>query len=677
MNHIRLREFLEESPFAAYVETCWNSDHYEEFPIATGLTGCDPGGVNSQLVFYHVYTEKLKLRSAIPGRAARLALWLAGLVREDGLCRTNDGVTDHPAYASTMGDALGTALFHAELIGLNGENRKTVMDALTRLAERHPRLRFPEGAQGKTQQLRFELRVYYWMAQLSDDPVWKERFEILLANGLRNYVTPAAIDGPLLQPSLNPDWTWNYVCTGGITDQHSTNTHTPAYYCTEPNGFMFVYLHALRNSFSERRKELDDFCRNYIAGLLRNLSRGGHLASDLDGYGIHRAWYGPVLVEGLPLESAMVAAELGETALAGYCRWYIDRYIEFVKSRPTYAESGLPEAQPFGQKINIEAQFSQLATARFYASIARALAEFGEVEEIPTIEPPFFGSYAWEAQWLRISTPAYETSFAGHTCLRNIPVVPRYGDPNLGTLIGGAPLATLFGKKELFYAASFPAASLWHVEVDDHNGRRFVSCSTSPEDHTAMTVRSSTGEMLTASDFDPYDPPCNFFLGNADCLEAVWERRERQYKIDFHVHNRYYADRIELEFGMRHMAGHYCDKVTFVVPIPLVNAEFSEDGNTFLPLEQLTALPAVIRWGEQEKCLIRDLRISGGDSDRLEVKALALPQTPGNPGGVNAFSPHPTLQLRFEVTPGVMTQMHRLRCTLVFGETRSSSSPES
>ena len=68
MNQIRLREFLEESPFAAYIETCWNSDHYEEFPIASGLTGCDPGGVNSQMLFYHVYTEKLKLRSAIPGR---------------------------------------------------------------------------------------------------------------------------------------------------------------------------------------------------------------------------------------------------------------------------------------------------------------------------------------------------------------------------------------------------------------------------------------------------------------------------------------------------------------------------------------------------------------------------------------------------------------------------------
>lgn len=666
MKRVDLLRFLEESPFADYLETCRNGGHYEEFPIASGLTGCDPGGVNAQVLLYLVYAEKLKLRGVVPGRAAKLAVWLSGLVREDGLCRTGDGITDHPAYASTVGDALGTAVRYADVIGLSEPERGTVLAALVRMAERHPRLRFPEGAQGKTQQLRFELRVYYWMALLSGDPVWKERFETLLANGLRNYVTPAAIDGPLIQPSLNPDWTWNYVGGGGLTDQHSTNTHTPAYYCTEPNGFMFVYLHALRNDVFGRRPELDAFCRNYIAGLLRNLGRGGHLASDLDGYGIHRAWYGPVLVEGLPLESAALAAELGEPVLAGYCRWYVDRYVDFVRSRPTYAESGLPEGQPFGQKINIEAQFSQLASARFYASIARALVEFGEVDRLESIEPPFFGSYAWEAAGLRVSTPVYETSFAGHTCLRNIPVVPRYGDPNLGTLIGGAPLATLFSDGELLYAASFPVSSLWHIEVDDHNGRRFVSCSTSPEDDSVLTVRSSEGDILSAADFDPYDPPCNLFPGPDGCLEACWQRNERRNKLEFHVHNRYYADRIELEFGMRHMAGHYCDRVTFVLPVPLLNAEFSADGATFRPLAGIDALPASLRWGGRRKCVVRDIRLSEHDGDRLEVKAVPLPETPGNPGGVNAFSPHPTMQLRFEVTPGTMTRMHRLRCTLVF-----------
>ena len=44
----------------------------------------------------------------------------------------------------------------------------------------------------------------------------------------------------------------------------------------------------------------DSFTATLIAGLLRNLGRVGNLASDLDGYGIHRAWFGPALVEGIP-----------------------------------------------------------------------------------------------------------------------------------------------------------------------------------------------------------------------------------------------------------------------------------------------------------------------------------------------------------------------------------------
>ena len=114
MKRVDLLRFLEESPFADYLETCRNGDHYEEFPIASGLTGCDPGGVNAQVLLYLVYAEKLKLRGVVPGRAAKLAVWLSGLVREDGLCRTGDGITDHPAYASTVGDALGTAVRYAD-----------------------------------------------------------------------------------------------------------------------------------------------------------------------------------------------------------------------------------------------------------------------------------------------------------------------------------------------------------------------------------------------------------------------------------------------------------------------------------------------------------------------------------------------------------------------------------
>ena len=268
-----LRRFLEESPFPDYLERCWNGRYYLNFPVESGKSTYDPGGVCAHVLYYLVYTGVLGISRVPRGRAAQLAEWLATQVREDGYCLTEDGFTDHPAYASTLGDALGAALFHAGKIGLAGEAKARVLAALTRLAERHPRIRFPEGAQGKTQQLRFELRIYYWMMLFSADPVWKERFELALERGIHRYTHPAAVDGPLLQPSLNPDWTWNYVCTGGLTDQHATNTHTPAYYCTEPNGFMFIYLHALRNKVFERRADLDRLCRNYIAGLLRNALR--------------------------------------------------------------------------------------------------------------------------------------------------------------------------------------------------------------------------------------------------------------------------------------------------------------------------------------------------------------------------------------------------------------------
>ena len=376
-----------------------------------------------------------------------------------------------------------------------------------------------------------------------------------------------------------------------------------------------------------------------------------------------------MLVEGIPLEAAALAEVLGLPELAGYCRWYVDRYMEFVKRRPTYAGSGLPEAQPYGHKINIEAQFSQLASARFYGSIARALAEFGEVDAIAPVEPPAYGSFAWEAGWLRISTPEYETSFAGHTCLRNIPVVPCYGDPNLGTLIGGAPLATLFSKNELLYAASFPAASLWHIELDDHNGRRFLSCSTSPEDDTSVTVRRSPdGAMLDSTAFDPYDAPCNLFLKDGEFLELNWQRRDRANRFDFYVHNRYHADRIELDFGLKGMAGHYCDRVTFVLPIPDETAEFQDASGEFHPLAELSGLPEAIRWRRGNRtCLIDTLELTGASGGaKLAVAVRKLPADPGMPGGVNSFSPYSTSQVRFEVTPATDSRIWRLRCRLNF-----------
>ena len=105
-----LRNFLEESPFHEFLESCWNGSYYLNFPVSSGNPAYDPGGVCAHALYYLVYAEKLGLKQVRPGRAAQLAAWLATQVREDGYCLTDNGFTDHPAYASTLGDALGTSL---------------------------------------------------------------------------------------------------------------------------------------------------------------------------------------------------------------------------------------------------------------------------------------------------------------------------------------------------------------------------------------------------------------------------------------------------------------------------------------------------------------------------------------------------------------------------------------
>ncbi len=671
MIHYSLSDFIGQSPFAGYLDSCWNGQYYLNFPAAENNPAYDAGGVIAHALFYHIYSEKLRLKGHVPGRAARIAAWLAAQVREDGYTATADGFSDHPAFNSTVADALGSAAFYARDIGMDDQTRATVVAAFMRIYERNPRIRYPEGAHGKTQQLRFELRVYYWAWLLTGDEALRERFFKAFDKGVHAYTHPVAVDGPILQPSMNPDWTWNYVCTGGITDEHATNTHTPAYYCTEANGFLFVYLHGLRHGTIQRNDQYDWFCRNYIMGLVRNLSRAGHLSSDLDGYGIHRAWYSPVLIEGIPLEAAAAAEVLGmETQWSAWLRWYVDAYVDFVKRSNTFAASGLPPAQPYGHKIGIEAQFSQLAGTRFYGSIARALAEFDGINELPFSEPPPYASYAWKTQWLRVSTPVYETSFAGYTCLRNIPVVPCYGDPHLGTLIGGAPVSTLYAGNELLYAASFPVAGLWHIEVQDHNGRTLVSCATCPEDECATTVRHSSGDLLQESSFDPYAPPCVMPIGNGEYVESAWTRRERKFNLEFYVRNRYCPNHLEIDWGMTGKAGHYYDKISFCLPLPADTAEYqTEKDGKWLPLNAVTPeqLPVALRWKNgNASCTVGLTPGSGFDPGKTACRVVKIASDDGMPGGRNSFCPFPLVQVRLEITPAVTASIWRLKTRLSF-----------
>lgn len=63
-----LRNFLEESPFHEFLESCWNGSYYLNFPVSSGNPAYDPGGVCAHALYYLVYAEKLGLKQVRPGR---------------------------------------------------------------------------------------------------------------------------------------------------------------------------------------------------------------------------------------------------------------------------------------------------------------------------------------------------------------------------------------------------------------------------------------------------------------------------------------------------------------------------------------------------------------------------------------------------------------------------------
>ncbi len=667
MKHLAIKEFIEQSSFVGYLESCWNGTYYLKFPVNESNNGYDPCGINTHILFYLVYTEVQQMDCAVPGRAAKLAVWLADQIDENGLTREENGTsTDHPAANSTVADAIGIAAWYAKDIGISGKARQKVVSALLRMVELNYRIRYPEGCAGKSQQLRFELRVYYWAWLLTGSEIYKQRFFELFDNGIERYTNPAAIDGALQQPSMRPDWTWNYVCSSGDVD-YATSTHTPAYYCTEANGFLFVYMHGLKNGFIKRNPRYDRFCKKYLQGLMRNLSRAGHLCSDLDGYGIHRAWFGPVLIESVPCEAAQAASILGLPELGKWLRWYIDRYIDYVMRDKDYPFSGLPGAMPYGHKIGIEAQFSKLAEARFYGTLVRGIAEF-DIEKLNPVCPPAFASYAWCAKWLRISTPVYETSFSGATSLRNVPVVKNFGDPNLGTLIGGAPVTTLFAGNSLMYAASFPLASLWHIEVKDHNGRTFQSAAASFNDETSFCVRHSAGDMLAEALFEPYSEPVMLTLKNDEYIESLWTRQERKDNLAYAVKMKYSIAYIETEWLAQSHAGHYVDKISFCIPIPDMDAEWRDETvGEWCKLDAVTLdkWPVALRWSVNGKTVTITLN-APPDNRGCACRIVLLPDEDGMPGGKNAFCPYRIKQVRLELTPTTGQSVWRMKNSISF-----------
>lgn len=651
-----IRDFLVNAPFLGTLAACWRSECRYEDPV-TGLPAST--GISHHLLTYHTY---LALLGEEPvglhrERAEILAQGLADIVTPDGVLVEPDGIVNHhPASACHVADALGTFCHYGSQVGWDSSVIKQARLALGRIVDFHPIVREPNGILGRTQQMRFELRAYYWAWRVTGEPRYQAACLRLWENGIRAYQNPMAADGAFCQPSLHPDWTWNYACGAGTTTEYATNTHTPVYYATEPQGFLFVYLHGLREGVFERTAEWDNFARRFVLGLTRNLSRNGHTNCDVDGYGIHRAWFSGCLVESAPVEAAAAAGLMGLPSEAGeYFRWYVDRYLDFVRNSAGYRDSGLPEQFPYGQNITIEKQFTPLIGSRLYAYLARALYEY-QLDTIPATEPAAVFSYAWWHNWVRVSTPVYETSFVGTTSLRNIPKAPGFGDANLGCIHGGSPFTNLFVGRELMYATSNDPAGLWQVELTDINGRIHTSSLSSFVDQTALALVEPGGRLLTRESFASHADPCEGELSATTPLRLAWSKELPEPKLRFFVHHEFLADCLEFTWGVQFPRGHFVAKIAFICAVPTA---------MYAPSPDTEEWPGELSWSSGAASVLARISEVDAPGERWFVERT-LPLDYGSPGGENSFCPFPLTQLRFELRPASNVDRVSMKMALEF-----------
>jgi hypothetical protein len=602
---------------------------------------------------YHLYSALMGLPGPHSERCALLMDRLADMVTEHGAVRFLDEVTEHPAHCCFTAEALGLAFHYGPRIGLSEELRNKAAAALARIVTQNPRIRHPTGTSGRTQQMRFESQAYYWQWRCTGQEIDRERCMILLNNVVDRYVHPFAYEGGFTPPAVHPDWTWNYASCSGTTTEFATNTHTPVYYLGEPAGFLFVYLHGLKTGMLSRNREWDEFARGYIGGLFRNYSRAGHMASDVDGYGIHRAWYGALLTEVAPYDAAAACTLLDlSQEWSAWFNWYCDRHNDFLERCHTFSENGLPSQFPYGHRINIEKGFNVFGGAKFFAQLARSCFEYAEAKAPAPAEPPAFCDHAWWHHWLRVSTPAYETSTVATTSLRNIPMVKSFGDPHLGCLHGGSPLANLMVGNRLMYATSNCHDGLWHIEVADVNGKIHRSSGTSFEDNVFFAATDGEGTIRTAEQIPDYTVPVPQLLAKKPC-QTIWRKSVLPEQIQFWSRHDFREADFSFEWGYRARAGFYIASAAFNLPIPAnMSPEIkwgTEEWVKALPGTRQEGIPSAVRWTDGQSSVEVRLVPTRVMPSGAFTLCTAIPTTPGNPGGENSFCPYPLLSLRVTI----------------------------
>ena len=216
----------------------------------------------------------------------------------------------------------------------------------------------------------------------------------------------------------------------------------------------------------------------------------------------------------------------------------------------------------------------------------------------------------------------------------------------MGCIHGGAPLATLFVGDRLMYATSNDPAGLWHVELQDFNGQIFRSASTSFQDETAMTVKSSDGMMLSRDCFDNLSEPLNLPIG-AEATEMQWAKNLAPSGIRFFVHNAYGPQSFSSKWGASFPAGLFVQSAAFLIAIPASMAPEILLRGEWRPLAedwQESGWPEAVRWSDGHATVEAGISKCPG---RFSVAPVEIKER--SPGGENSFCPFPLWQLRLDV----------------------------
>ena len=641
--------FLGNEPWTRFLDSCWGEERGYLDPISHEPT------INTvtilKLSLYHLYCALLGLPGPHVVRCEVLLGQVIRSVTEHGALRFLNETTEHPAQCCFAAEALGAAAFYGEKIGLSPDSRKNAAAALHRIVTRNSRIRPPAGLAGRTQQLRFEALAYYWNWRVTGAPDDRKNFLELFDCGVARYTHAYAYEGGHTPPAIHPDWTWNYAAHSGTTTEFATNTHTPVYYIGEQTGFLFAYLHGLKSGILDRRPAWDHFAHGYIGGLFRNYSRAGHISMDVDGYGIHRAWNGSLLTECSPQDGAAAAAVLGLPAeWSSWLSWYAERHIDFVQRSPDFPKSGIPSQFPYGHRITIEKQFDFLSSIKLYTQLARSCFEYADIAAPPAVAPPAFADYAWWHQWVRVSTPAYETSVVGVTSLLNIPIVKSFGDPHLGTLNGGCPISTLMIGDRLMYATGNRSEGLWHIAVEDVNGKTHRSCATSFQDGSFFAATDQAGAIRTAEQIADYAIISPQPLAGQPC-QTIWRRTVEPEQITFWSRHFFRPEDFEFSWGFRGRAGFYVASAVFHLPVPLaMNPEvrWGAEWIAMKPGDERQGCPTGLRWSDGPATMEMDLEVVNEAPADIVTGCVAISTSPGFPGGENSFCPFPLAALRIE-----------------------------